>query len=47
MDNNECEGGANECEQLCENTPGSFTCACESGYTVDSDGVTCVGTSVS
>jgi len=43
-DNDECLNGENDCSPnaLCENTQGSYTCACNDGY--DGDGVTCNGT---
>ena len=34
----------NWCHQRCVNTPGSYGCACNTGYQLDSDGRTCVGT---
>ena len=40
-DINECSLGTHNCEQLCTNTPGSFTCSCRSGYTLNSDRRTC------
>lgn len=34
----------NPCQDVCTNTPGSFTCSCTmSGYRVGDDSVTCVG----
>ena len=41
-DINECEGPS-PCDEnaLCVNTPGSFTCACNEGYS--GDGMTCTG----
>lgn len=40
---NECTDGTHTCDQNadCENTDGSFTCNCQSGYT--GDGITCTG----
>lgn len=31
------------CEQICNNTVGSFVCSCGVGYTLNADGVTCDG----
>ncbi len=42
-DINEC-GGDHGCEQACNNTAGSFHCACFPGYILNEDGVTCRGT---
>ena len=41
-DINECTG-SNNCQQVCTNTEGSFTCGCEAGYVLDSEGATCSG----
>ena len=44
LDNNECTAGTSNCASgtsTCTNTPGSFTCACKTGYT--GNGVTCTG----
>ena len=42
-DNNECTDGTNNCHAnaACTNTDGSFTCACNTGYS--GNGVTCTG----
>ncbi|CAC5419913.1 Fibrillin-1,Fibulin-1,Fibulin-5,Fibrillin-2,Latent-transforming growth factor beta-binding protein 4 [Mytilus coruscus] len=40
-DINECQTGTDNCQQNCTNTHGSFTCSCESGYIMNSDGATC------
>ncbi|CAC5355727.1 EGF-containing fibulin-like extracellular matrix protein 1,Fibrillin-1,Fibulin-1,Fibulin-2,Mucin-like protein,Fibrillin-2,Matrilin-3 [Mytilus coruscus] len=40
-DINECQTGTDNCQQNCINTHGSFTCSCESGHTMNSDGATC------
>ena len=31
------------CHQVCTNTEGSFTCGCEAGYVLDSEGASCSG----
>ena len=43
IDVDECNIPSNNCgtNALCTNTPGSFTCTCNHGYT--GDGVTCTG----
>ncbi|CAI9731634.1 von Willebrand factor type A, EGF and pentraxin domain-containing 1 [Octopus vulgaris] len=39
-DINECEKN-NKCDHQCINTPGSYFCKCEKGYTLDSKGHSC------
>ena len=43
IDINECATGADNCDTnaACTNSPGSFICSCNQGYT--GDGVTCMG----
>lgn len=41
-DINEC-GGVNDCEQLCTNTKGSYTCNCTEGFDLADDGRRCTG----
>ncbi|XP_041108588.1 thrombomodulin-like [Polyodon spathula] len=41
IDINECEMETH-CEQLCINSFGSYTCYCHDGYSIDSDGYSCV-----
>ena len=31
------------CAQLCTNTPGSYQCSCNNGYTLNLDGHNCSG----
>ena len=37
----ECNEGADLCEHTCTNTPGSYVCSCNPGYTLSSNGFTC------
>ena len=41
-DVDEC-AGINDCQQVCINTVGSFTCNCFDGFTFTSDGRNCTG----
>lgn len=44
IDVDECAlGSDNMCAQNCQNTVGSYTCSCNTGYTLSSDGYTCDG----
>lgn len=38
-----CATGDHDCEQVCISSPGSYTCACREGFTLNSDGKTCNG----
>ena len=40
-DVNECRSENGGCEQICENTDGSFRCSCRSGYTLNFDQRSC------
>ena len=42
-DVNECDINNGGCEQICNNTIGSFNCSCEMGYELDSSGLNCSG----
>ena len=42
IDVNECTGD-HRCQQLCNNTDGSFNCYCNPGYLLDSNGTNCTG----
>ena len=44
IDIDECANNTDNCIQTCTNTEGSFTCGCNDGYILDSDGTTCNGT---
>ena len=39
---NECEE-VNDCQQICENTVGSYICSCNEGFTLADDNRTCIG----
>ena len=41
IDINECSLNSDGCDQTCNNTIGSFQCSCNSGYTLNVDGITC------
>ena len=40
-DINECLEGTDNCEHVCIDTEGSYTCSCNTGFTLDSDGTSC------
>jgi hypothetical protein len=42
IDVDEC-AGVNDCQQLCENTVGSYSCSCNIGFTLQADGRNCTG----
>ena len=39
----ECQTNNGGCDQICDNTDGSFMCSCNPGFTLNSDGFTCNG----
>lgn len=43
IDNNECLTNNGGCDDICTNTPGSYTCSCKDGYELDADKHTCNG----
>ena len=43
LDINECLHGTNSCTQLCNNTLGSYTCYCNTGFKLATDHRTCSG----
>ena len=42
-DIDECSEGTDHCSQNCQNTIGSYRCFCNTGYRLNTDGVTCNG----
>lgn len=44
VDINECLTNNGNCSSTCNNTVGSYSCSCESGYALDVDGHNCTGT---
>ena len=43
-DINECETSSQyPCDQICENTAGSYKCKCKPGFMLDYDGKSCTG----
>ena len=43
IDVNECSARTDQCQQVCQNTIGSYVCSCNSGFILDVDGRTCDG----
>ena len=43
IDINECSEDNGRCDQICNNTMGSYHCMCSDGFTLDSDNHTCLG----
>jgi len=43
-DVNECLVSNGGCQQRCSNSAGSYTCSCDTGFSLSSDSKTCVGT---
>ena len=44
LDVDECNNNNGDCEQICKNIPGAHTCGCNTGYNLQTDGQTCIGT---
>ena len=43
IDVDECSKGSHNCDQICTNTDGSFTCSCEPGFKLSTDRKSCIG----
>ena len=43
IDIDECDLNTDNCDQVCLNNVGSFSCDCGFGYELDGDGTTCNG----
>ena len=43
LDVDECTAGTDSCQHSCVNTVGSYTCTCNSGYSLNNDGQSCSG----
>lgn len=46
-DHDECATDSHDCEQVCQNTVPYWTCGCNAGYLLRSDGRTCQGNNLS
>ena len=44
-DVDECIEGIHQCHQVCQNIIGSYTCGCNDGFMLDTDGRSCNGKS--
>ena len=42
-DIDECDADNGDCDHLCENTDGSYTCSCRDGYSLGNDDHSCIG----
>ena len=40
----ECQNGMHNCSQRCIELEGGFSCACDEGYQLEDDEVSCIGT---
>lgn len=45
-DQNECLDGSMRCDQSCTNQLASYTCSCDDGYILQTDALSCKGTSM-
>jgi len=39
----ECSTGEDNCQQLCNNLPGTYNCSCNTGFMLNNDSRTCSG----
>ena len=46
LDVDECDLGIDNCDQMCDNNVGSYSCRCRSGYVLSGDGYGCEGNSL-
>ena len=44
LDINECSTNNGGCQHMCTNSIGSYTCSCNTGFTLDIDNHGCIGT---
>jgi len=42
-DIDECSNNTGGCDQICDNTEGSFQCHCHKGFALSDDNITCQG----
>ena len=42
-DNDECVMETDICDQICINNPGLYHCSCNTGYSLKSNGISCIG----
>ena len=42
-DINECDNFNGDCDQICTNFAGSYTCSCQEGYVLNLDHQNCTG----
>ena len=42
-DVDECSIEENNCQQLCNNLPGTYNCSCYTGFMLNNDNITCSG----
>ena len=42
-DIDECAENSSLCEHICNNTEGNYTCDCDEGYELNSNGYSCTG----